>query len=304
MSDSIPAMSGGTAEPSGPGPSAPPATSRAPLNTSSGSPAAPGLPSQTQRPPVAAPPEQKGLLQSHPVLAVIGALAIIVVAIGVAFAVGRAAASSDLQQSTINTISTVDPSVVQVQGSSSGKVGGSIGSGEILTTSGYIVTNSHVVHGFSSFEVLLSTGQKVSARLVADVPSQDLAVLKISASDLKPIAVADSSQVQVGQFDIAMGSPLGLEQSATSGIVSALDREGREVVDGKSYTLTGMIQTSAPINPGNSGGALVNLQGELIGIPTLSAVDPSTGVAANGIGYAISSNKMKQVIAPYIPAGG
>jgi putative serine protease PepD len=130
-----------------------------------------------------------------------------------------------------------------------------------------------------------------------------LAVLKISASNLKPIAVGDSSQVQVGQYDIAMGSPLGLEQSATNGIVSALNREGREVVDGNVYTLKGMIQTSAPINPGNSGGALVNLEGQLIGIPTLAAVDPSTGVAANGIGYAISSNQMETIVAPFIPAG-
>lgn len=296
MSDTMPGMSGGTVDPSGSGPSAPPSTSRAPLSTSTGPQAAPA-------PPVAAPPQQKGLLQANPVLTAIVALAIIVVAIGVGFAVGSSTASSSIEQTTISTISTVNPSVVQVQGSTSGRPGGSVGSGEIMTSSGYIVTNSHVVHGFSSFSILLSTGQTMTARLVADIPSQDLAVLKINASNLKPIAVADSSQVQVGQFDIAMGSPLGLEQSATSGIVSALNREGREVVDGKTYTLKGMIQTSAPINPGNSGGALVNLQGELIGIPTLSAVDPSTGVAANGIGYAISSNTMKQVVAPYIPSG-
>lgn len=195
MSDSIPAMSGGTVEPSGPDPSAPPTASRAPLNTSNGPLEAPATPSQSQRPPVAAPPEQKGLLQSHPVLAIISTLVILAVVIGVAFAVGRIAASSDLQQTTINTISMVGPSVVQVQGSSSGRVGGSVGSGEILTSSGYIVTNSHVVHGFSSLSVLLSTGQTTNVRLVADVPSQDLAVLTISASNLKPIAVADSSQV-------------------------------------------------------------------------------------------------------------
>jgi S1-C subfamily serine protease len=159
------------------------------------------------------------------------------------------------------------------------------------------------VHGFSSLTVLLSTGQTLPAQLVGDVQSQDLAVLKISASNLKPIAVGNSSQVQVGEYDIAMGSPLGLEQSATAGIVSALNREAREVVDGQSFTLSGMIQTSAPINPGNSGGALVNLQGQLIGIPTLAAVDPTSGAAANGIGYAISSNQMEKVVAQFIPAG-
>jgi len=93
-----------------------------------------------------------------------------------------------------------------------------------------------------------------------------------------------------------MGSPLGLEQSATTGIISALNREATEVVDGNKHTLKGMIQTSAPINPGNSGGALVNLKGQLIGIPTLAAVDPSTGVAANGIGYAISSSTMETIV--------
>jgi len=225
------------------------------------------------------------------------------VAIALGFAAGHGTASNDLQASTISTISATDPSVVQVQGRGSGIGSGSVGSGEILTSSGYIVTNSHVVHGLSSFTVLLSTGQSVSAQLVGDVPAQDLAVLKISANNLTPIAVGDSSQVQVGEYDIAMGSPLGLEQSATAGIVSALNREGKEVVDGKTYTLTGMIQTSAPINPGNSGGALVNLQGQLIGIPTLSAVDPTTNVAANGIGYAISSNQMETIVAKFIPSG-
>ncbi len=202
---------------------------------------------------------------------------------------------SSLEETTISTIQEVDPSVVQVQARGRA-AGSSVGSGEILTTSGYIVTNSHVVHGSSTFSVLLANGQDIPAQLVGDAPSQDLALLKISASNLKPIAVGDSSQVKVGEYALAMGSPLGLEQSATSGIVSALNREATEVVDGSKYTLTGMIQTSAPINPGNSGGALVNLKGQLIGIPTLAAVNPSTGTPANGIGYAIASNQMETVV--------
>jgi S1-C subfamily serine protease len=237
------------------------------------------------------------------VWAAVGGLLIAALVFGGGFLAGRAgAATSDLEQTTISVISAVDPSVVQVQGRGAGP-GGSVGSGEILTSSGYIVTNSHVVHGLSSFSVLLSNGQTVAATLVGDVPQQDLAVLKVNATNLKPITVADSSHVQVGQFAIAMGSPLGLEQSATSGIVSALNRDGTEVVDGKKVTLTGMIQTSAPINPGNSGGALVNSQGQLIGIPTLSAVEPATQVAANGIGFAISSNQMESIVARFIPAG-
>lgn len=200
-----------------------------------------------------------------------------------------------IEATTISVIRNVDPSVVQIQGRGLGS-GGSVGSGEILTTSGYIVTNSHVVHGLSSFMVLLANGQQISASLVGEAPTEDLAVLKVNASNLKPIAVGDSSQVEVGEFAIAMGSPLGLEQSATSGIVSALNRQANEEVDGKIIPITGLIQTSAPINPGNSGGALVNLKGQLIGIPTLAAVDPSTGVAANGIGFAISSNRMKTIV--------
>jgi S1-C subfamily serine protease len=136
--------------------------------------------------------------------------------------------------------------------------------------------------------------------VVGQAPQEDLAVLKVTAPNLTPISVGDSSQVQVGQYALALGSPLGLEQSATSGIVSALNRDARMVVDGNVVTLRGMIQTSAPINPGNSGGALVDLKGDLIGIPTLGLVNPATGAAANGIGFAIASNRMRAVTAPFI----
>jgi len=210
-------------------------------------------------------------------------------------ATSSAPSGTTIEATTISVIQTVSPSVVQIQGKSNGP-GGSVGSGEILTTSGYIVTNDHVVHGFPTFVVLLADGRQLSASLVGEAPNEDLAVLKVSASNLKPIAVGDSTKVQVGEFDVALGSPLGLEQSATSGIVSALNREATEVVDGRRVTITGLIQTSAPINPGNSGGALVNLKGQLIGIPTLAAVEPASGVAANGIGFAISSNRMETIV--------
>lgn len=215
---------------------------------------------------------------------------------GVSASPTSAPSGTTIEATTITVIETVSPSVVQIQGRGPIGVAGSVGSGEILTTSGYIVTNDHVVHGFPSLSVLLANGQRTSARLVGEAPSEDLAVLKITASDLHPIAVSDSSQVRVGEYALALGSPLGLTQSATSGIVSALNREVHETVDGQTISITGLIQTSAPINPGNSGGALVNLKGELIGIPTLGAVDPSTGVAANGIGFAISSNRMKTIV--------
>jgi S1-C subfamily serine protease len=259
-------------------------------------------PQQTS--PVSAPPRpERQRLSIHPLWLVLGVAALFGLVFGIGALTGGTSTTStsvpsgtDIEATTIQVIHHVDPSVVQVQGRGSGAGQGSVGSGEILTTSGYIVTNDHVVHGLASFTVLLADGRQIAARLVGEAPSEDLAVLKVSASNLKPIAVGDSSQVRVGEYALALGSPLGLEQSATSGIVSALNRQANEVVDGATFTITGLIQTSAPINPGNSGGALVNLKGQLIGIPTLAAVEPSTGVAANGIGFAISSNRMRAIV--------
>jgi S1-C subfamily serine protease len=172
-----------------------------------------------------------------------------------------------------------------------------------LNTNGYILTNDHVVSGFSSLGVQLSDGKQYTASLVGAAPQEDLAVLRIQASGLRPIHVANSDKVEVGQFAIALGSPLGLEQSATIGIVSALDRSAGEGSGGTASQLIGLIQTSAPINPGNSGGALVDLQGNLIGVPTLAAANPENGIAANGIGFAIPSNRAIFVAAQLIKYG-
>ncbi|WIG59944.1 MAG: hypothetical protein OJF49_002692 [Ktedonobacterales bacterium] len=214
---------------------------------------------------------------------------------GAVATVAVAPGAADLQQTVINVIHTVQPSVVQVMGQG-GQSGGSIGSGEILRSDGsgsYIVTNDHVVTGFSNLSVLLAGNPQIyPATLVGASAQDDLAVVKIDAPNLHPITVANSSDLQVGQFAIAMGSPLGLTQSATTGIVSALDRTAGEGPGGPAPILTGLIQTSAPINPGNSGGALVDLQGRLIGVPTLGAVSPGTNASANGIGFAIPSNRV------------
>jgi S1-C subfamily serine protease len=209
--------------------------------------------------------------------------------------------ATDLQQTIITVISAVQPSVVEVQ--SSGGGGQSIGSGEIITTDGYIVTNDHVVHGFSTFSVALANGKQLSARMIGEDPQDDLAVLKVDGQNLPPIAFGDSSKVRVGQFSIAIGSPLGLKQSATFGIISALNRSAQEGAGGTTSVLTGLIQTSAPINPGNSGGALVDLQGRLIGVPTLGAVNPQSGSTADGIGFAIPSNRVKFVADQLIKNG-
>ncbi len=211
------------------------------------------------------------------------------------------ASTTSLQQSVETVTKAVEPSVVEI--TSTGGNGESIGSGDILTANGYIVTNDHVVQGFTTFTVTLSNGVSKQAQLVGQDAQDDLAVLKISATNLTPIAIGDSSKATVGEFSIAVGSPLGLRNSATFGIVSALNRTASEAPSGPAGDLTGLIQTSAPINPGNSGGALVNLQGQLIGIPTLSATNPETGGSANSIGYAISSNRVEYVAQQLIKHG-
>lgn len=252
---------------------------------------------------------------------VVVAIALVVAGVGVGLALSRnnaAAASSinaapvatlpvtsgaqDLQSQIINVIHTVQPTVVQVESRSARGQG--IGSGEIVSSDGYIITNDHVVRGFTSYSVLLSNGKSYPATLVGEAPGDDLAMLKISAgAPLQTIAFGESKQAQVGQFVIALGSPLGLTQSATFGIVSALNRSASEGAEGPAQELTGLIQTSAPINPGNSGGALVNLKGELIGVPTLGAVDPTSGGTASGIGFAIPSDRVQYVMQQLIQYG-
>jgi putative serine protease PepD len=199
----------------------------------------------------------------------------------------------DLEQTLQKVIQLTERSVVEVQAANG--QGHSIGSGDVIRADGYIVTNDHVVRGFTRFQVVLSTGQILPASLVGEAPSDDLAVLKVAASSLQPVLFGNSANVRVGELVLALGSPLDLQQSVTLGIVSALNRTASEAPSGPAGTLTGLIQTSAPINPGNSGGALVNLHGELIGIPTLGAADPTTGVAAAGIGFAIPANRVRLV---------
>jgi S1-C subfamily serine protease len=220
---------------------------------------------------------------------------------GSASSVTLPASVTDLQQTIIEVSNQVQPSVVEV--TSVGQNSEAIGSGVILTSDGSIATNDHVVNGFSSYTVTLSNGTKYSARLVGQDAQDDLAVLKIAATNLKPIAFADSSRVQVGEFALALGSPLGLENSTTFGIVSAINRTESEAPSGPASELTGLIQTSAAINPGNSGGALVNLQGQLIGMPTLGASNTESGSAAVDIGFAIPSNRIKFVTDQLISSG-
>ncbi|MFF9071167.1 S1C family serine protease [Streptomyces sp. NPDC014646] len=192
-------------------------------------------------------------------------------------------------------IKNVLPSVVQIQASNS------LGSGVVYDSKGHIVTNAHVVGAERRFRVTVATGEKPQgASLVAAYPQQDLAVVKLDTvpKGLRAATFGDSEKVEVGQIVLAMGSPLGLSSSVTQGIVSAV---GRTVSEGSSgggtgATIANMVQTSAAINPGNSGGALVNLNSEVIGIPTLAATDPDLGGgAAPGIGFAIPASMVKTI---------
>ena len=132
-------------------------------------------------------------------------------------------------------------------------------------------------------------------------PAGDLAVVHVTGANLQPATFGDSAKLAVGDIVLAMGSPLGLQSSVTQGIVSAL---GRDVPESKTVTLSNVIQTSAEINPGNSGGALVDLTGSVVGIPTLTALDPQLGdTAAPGIGFAIPSNVAIDVAGQLIATG-
>ena len=177
-----------------------------------------------------------------------------------------------------------------------------IGSGVIIDKRGYIVTNNHVVAGAQSIEVVLADGTHLPAQLVGTDPAGDLAVLKITTQQKLTVAsLGDSSKLQVGQDVLAIGNPLGITESVSHGIISAL---GRTVSEGQGGgTISNAVQTDAAINPGNSGGALIDLQGNLIGIPTLGVIDTEYNTPANGVGFAIPSNTVAAVVSQLIATG-
>jgi S1-C subfamily serine protease len=192
----------------------------------------------------------------------------------------------------------VKPSVVEVYVTLS--QGAAIGSGVIVDSRGYLVTNNHVVSGARSIQVVLSNGTRESAQLAGTDAANDLAVLKIAVPQggLSAATLGDSTQLKVGQEVLAIGNPLGDRQTVTNGIVSALKRSVSEGQGGP--TIQNAIQTDAPINPGNSGGALVDLQGHVVGIPTLTAIDPEFNTPANGVGFAIPINRVKTILPQFI----
>ena len=229
---------------------------------------------------------------------------------------------TDYSNTSIQVAEKTLPSVVGIKvtyqissifGSSTGEA---TGSGIILSEDGYIVTNNHVISSESSsyYAIQEATGIKVKlynddtyydATVVGTDDYTDLAVIKIEKTDLTPAVIGDSSQVKVGEFAMAVGNPLGLDYSVTTGVISAIERDVQ--ADGRSYTV---IQTDAAINSGNSGGALVNSSGEVIGINTLKL----SGNGIEGVGFAIPISSTtsiisqlienKSVVRPYIGISG
>jgi S1-C subfamily serine protease len=213
-----------------------------------------------------------------------------------------AAGRGPLQNAYELTIRKVLRSVVEID------AGASTGSGVVFDTRGDIVTNAHVVGKAKKFEVRASvTSEPLKAKLIGLFTPDDLAVIRVlkGSHDLKPVRWADSAKAQVGQIVLAMGSPFGLIDSVTQGIVSATGRTvNGPTISGKTPSvIVNAVQTSAAINPGNSGGALVLLSGFVLGIPSLTAEDPAQGHPAQGIGFAIPANTVVDISRQLIESG-
>jgi putative serine protease PepD len=177
--------------------------------------------------------------------------------------------------------------------------GEALGSGFVIDSDGHIVTNDHVVEGATSISVEFANGASYDAQLVGADPSTDVAAIKVNApsSELTPLQLGDSGTVQVGDAVVAIGSPLGLDETVTSGIVSALHRT---ITSPNNFAINDAIQTDAAINHGNSGGPLLNLTGQVIGIN--SQIDSDSG-GNDGIGFAVPSNTVKSVAAQLMASG-
>ncbi len=206
------------------------------------------------------------------------------------------------EQAIENAVKIASPAVVQINitsvsqnpfGFSSGTQEG-LGSGFIITSDGYVLTNNHVVENATKITVVLKDGREFRGQVVGTDSTSDVAVVKISGTDLPTVQLGDSSTLTVGQKVIAIGNPYGLSQTVTTGVISALERN---VQASQTETLVGVVQTDAAINPGNSGGPLVDLSGRVVGMNTMIYQN------AQGLGFSVSVNTVRKVYDAIIKNG-
>jgi S1-C subfamily serine protease len=192
----------------------------------------------------------------------------------------------------VGVVESVSPAVIGIK--PHGNQQGGSGSGFLITTDGYALTNSHVVHGRKLVMARTTDGDNLEAKLVGDDPATDLALVRLAARDLPTVQLGDSQTLQVGQLAIAMGDPLGLHSTVSTGVIGALGRSMR-AEDGR--LIDNIIQHSAPLNPGNSGGPLVDSRGQVVGINTAIIA------MAHGLGFAIPVETAKWVVGEFLNHG-